>query len=302
MELQQLRYVVAVAETNSFTRAAERCLVVQSALSHQVARLERELGARLFERTSRRVRLTEAGAAFLPAARQCLEAAQRGVAEVAAAVGEVRGQLRVGVIPVVTALDVPDVLHDFHHRYAQVRVSLRVGVSEPLIEQVRQGDVDVAFVGLPLGQRPEGVSCRELKREDLVAVVPANHPLAAARRVDLTRLSAETFVDWPAGTAGRLQSDRGFASAGVARDVAFEVSSAEHMARFVRQGLAVAMLPATYARELRDVAILDVRDSPGRSEWMVWSRTQPTPATNAFLEILDSQGASPQRNAVAARP
>src|SRR3954447_16333775 len=107
VELQQMRYVVAIAETSSFTRAAERCLVVQSALSHQIARLERELGARLFERTSRRVRLTAAGAAFLPAAHQCLDAAQRAAAEVAAAVGQVRGHLRVAVIPVITAVDVP---------------------------------------------------------------------------------------------------------------------------------------------------------------------------------------------------
>src|SRR5215831_6177672 len=107
MELQQLRYVVAVAEEGGFTRAAERCRVVQSALSHQIARLERELGARLFERTSRRVRLTPAGAAFLPAARQCLDAAERAAAEVAAAVGEIRGRLAVGLIPTVAAVDVP---------------------------------------------------------------------------------------------------------------------------------------------------------------------------------------------------
>lgn len=288
MELQQLRYVVAVAETNSFTQAAQRCLVVQSALSHQVARLERELGARLFERTSRRVRLTEAGAAFLPAARQCLDAAQRAAAEVAAAVGEVRGPLRVAVIPVVTAVDVPGAVHDFHRRYPQVRVGLRVGVSEQLIEQVRRREVDVAFVGLPLTQHPEGVSSRELKRESLVAVVAVDHPLSADRHVDLRRLAAETFVDWPAGTAGRLQSDQAFAATGLARDVAFEVSSVEHMARFVRQGLAVAMLPASYARELRDVTAVDVRDSPGRGEWMIWSRTDATPAATAFIETLDS--------------
>src|SRR3954469_2293224 len=126
MELQQLRYVVAVAETNSFTRAAERCLVVQSALSHQVARLERELGARLFERTSRRVRLTAAGEAFLPAARPCLDAAHRPRAGVAAAVGEVGGRLTVGVIPTVAAVDIPAVLQDFRRRYPQVRVGLRV--------------------------------------------------------------------------------------------------------------------------------------------------------------------------------
>ncbi|MEW2144905.1 LysR family transcriptional regulator [Micromonospora vinacea] len=99
MEFHQLRYVLAVAEASSFTRAAERCLVVQSALSHQIARLERELGARLFERTSRRVRLTPAGVAFLPAARQCLDASERAAAEVAAAVGEVRGRVTVGLIP-----------------------------------------------------------------------------------------------------------------------------------------------------------------------------------------------------------
>ncbi|MDV9197277.1 LysR family transcriptional regulator, partial [Streptomyces sp. Wh19] len=76
MELQQMRYVVAVAELGSFTRAAKRCLVVQSALSHQIARLEKELGARLFDRTSRRVRLTAAGEVFLPEARQALDAAE----------------------------------------------------------------------------------------------------------------------------------------------------------------------------------------------------------------------------------
>jgi len=286
MELQQLRYVVAVAETNSFTRAAERCLVVQSALSHQIARLERELGARLFERTSRRVRLTAAGAAFLPAAHQCLDAAQRAAAEVAAAVGQVRGHLRVAVIPVITAVDVPAALQRFHRTFPQVRVGLKVGVSEDLVEQIRHGQLDVAFVGLPLSARPEAVDARELKREKLVAVVAADHPLAAARRADLHRLSGETFVDWPAGTAGRRQSDEAFDAAHVTRDVAFEVSSVEHLGTFVREGLAVAMLPASYARQLSDVATLEVPDAPARREWLVWSRGDRSPAAGAFLDLL----------------
>lgn len=144
-----MRYVVAVADTNSFTRAAERCLVVQSALSHQVARLERELGAKLFERTSRRVQLTPAGAAFLPYARQCLDTAERAAAEVATAVGEVRGRLAVGLIPTVAAVDVPGALREFHVSYPHVRISLRVGASEKLVDQVKQGEIDVAFLGLP---------------------------------------------------------------------------------------------------------------------------------------------------------
>lgn len=111
-----MRYVVAVADTGNFTRAAEQCLVVQSALSHQIARLERELGARLFDRTSRRVRNTPAGEAFLTAARQCLEAAERASVNVAAAVGEVRGRLAVGLIPTVAAVDIPGALRDFRRR------------------------------------------------------------------------------------------------------------------------------------------------------------------------------------------
>src|SRR4051812_28900731 len=107
MDLQQLRYVVAVAELGNFTRAAERCFVVQSALSHQVAKLEREMGARLFHRTSRSVALTPAGAALLPAARECLRAAERALAEVAAATGEIRGRLAVGMIPTAAAVDGP---------------------------------------------------------------------------------------------------------------------------------------------------------------------------------------------------
>ncbi|WP_433715184.1 LysR family transcriptional regulator [Nocardia sp. CA-084685] len=286
MELQQMRYVVAVAETNSFTRAAQRCLVVQSALSHQIARLERELGARLFERTSRRVRLTPAGAAFLPAARQCLDAAERAAGEVAAAVGEIRGRLAVGLIATVAAVDIPDALREFRRLYPQVRIDLRVGASDDLIEQVKDGTVDVAFLGLPTTAHPEGVAAHELARDRLVAVVAPDHPLADQPLVDLRRLSSEVFVDLPAGTAGRIQSDQAFAAAGLDRDVAFEVTTGDYIARLVRPGLAVAMLPAAYTPQLSGVVTIEVTDAPARIEYVIWSRIGRTPAATAFLTIL----------------
>ncbi|GAA0984253.1 LysR family transcriptional regulator [Streptomyces rhizosphaericus] len=282
-----MRYVVAVAETNSFTRAAERCLVVQSALSHQIARLEKELGARLFERTSRRVRLTPAGAAFLPAARQCLDAAERAAAEVAAAVGEVRGRLAVGLIPTVTAVDIPGALRDFRERYPRVRISLRVGASDELVEQVEEGALDVAFLGLPTTARPRGVAAHELARDRLVAVVAPDHPLAGESQVDLRRLSSEVFVDLPAGTAGRAQSDLAFEAAGLTRDVAFEVTSADFIARLVGPGLGVAMLPTAYAPQLAGVVTIEVADAPARVEYVIWSRFSRTPAATAFLTALD---------------
>ncbi|HEY3483544.1 MAG TPA: LysR family transcriptional regulator [Streptomyces sp.] len=286
MELQQLRYVVAIAETASFTRAAERCLVVQSALSHQVARLERELGARLFERTSRRVRLSPAGEAFLPAARQCLDAAERAAAEVAAAVGEVRGRLAVGLIPTVTAADVPATLREFHERFPQVRISLRVGASDDLIEQVRDGTLDVAFLGLPTTSRPTGVAVHELARGHLIAGVAPDHELAGEPTVSLRRLASEVFVDLPAGTAGRAQSDQAFAAAGLAREVAYEVTSADYIARLVGPGLGVAMLPSGYAPQLTGVATIEITDAPGRVEYAIWAVSSPTPAATAFVTLL----------------
>ncbi|MFJ7219186.1 LysR family transcriptional regulator [Amycolatopsis sp. NPDC098790] len=294
MELQQLRYVVAIAETSSFTRAAERCLVVQSALSHQVARLERELGARLFDRTSRRVRLTPAGEAFLPSARQCLAAAERAAAEVAAAVGEVRGRLAVGLIPTVTAADVPAAIREFHDRYPQVRISLRVGASDDLIEQVRDGSLDAAFLGLPTTATPRGVAVRELARGHLIAVVAPDHPLSGEPTVSLKRLAAEVFVDLPPGTAGRAQSDQAFAAAGLDREVAYEVTSADYVPRLVGPGLGVAMLPSGFAPQLTGVATIEITDAPARVEYLIWAEANPTPAALAFVDLLslDTGGAA----------
>ncbi|GGV10298.1 LysR family transcriptional regulator [Streptomyces spectabilis] len=286
MDLQQMRYVLAVAETASFTRAAERCHVVQSALSHQVARLEKELGARLFERTSRRVRLTAAGEAFLPAARQALDAAERARAEVAAATGEVRGTLTVGAIPTVTAVDLPAVLRDYRRRYPQVRISLRAGSSDQLVERVREGRLDAAFIGVPPGFRTQGVHDRELAHGRHVAVVAPDHPLAAHREVDLRLLADEVFVDFAEGSAARAQSDQAFAAAGLRREVAFEVSGVELMSRMVRQGLGVALLPASFAAELHGLRSVPITDGPVRVERLVRNRSTPTPAAAAFLALL----------------
>ncbi|MEU0091919.1 LysR family transcriptional regulator [Kribbella sp. NPDC006257] len=287
MELQQLRYVIAVAETNSFTQAARRCLVVQSALSHQIARLERELGARLFERTSRRVRLTPAGAAFLPAARQCLDAAERAAAEAAAAVGEIRGRLAVGLIPTVAAVDIPGALRAFREQHPDVRISLRVGASEDLVEQVKEGSIEVAFLGLPTTARPAGVEARVLARDKLVAVVAPDHPLAGQPTVSLRRLSEEVFVDLPAKTAGRAQTDQAFQSAGLDREVAFEVTSADFMARLIAEGLGVGLFASSYAPQLTGVTTIEVTDAPARVEYVAWSAAGRTPAATAFLTLLN---------------
>jgi DNA-binding transcriptional LysR family regulator len=289
MELQQMRYVVAVAETANFTRAAERCHVVQSALSHQVRRLEDELGVQLFARTSRRVRVTPAGEAFLPAARQCLEAAERAASEAAATVGMIRGRLNVGVIPTVAAVDVPAALSELRRRHPQVRVGLRTGASDDLVADVVAGDLDVAFLGLPGTTKPAGVQSHELARERLVAVLAPDHPRAGRKRLRLAELADEPSVDFPYGSAGRAQTDQAFAQAGLARDVVFEVTDVALMAGLVRSGLAIGFLAAPYvqvSRELDDLVAVNITDAPRRTEYVAWASPGPSPATAEFLAAV----------------
>ncbi|RBQ19359.1 LysR family transcriptional regulator [Spongiactinospora rosea] len=293
MELQQLRYVIAVAQTLNFTRAAERCRVVQSALSHQIAALERELGARLFERTSRRVRLTPAGEAFLPAARECLEAADRARAEVAAAGGQIVGRLAVGAIPTVTAIDLPVALSHYRRRHPRVHITLTSAGSDVLVERVRRGEIDVAFLGLPPRAEPKGVQSRRLAGGELVAVVaPGYH--RTERETDLRGLADEPFIDFRVGAAGRAQSDEAFAAAGVRREVPFEVSSADFMVDLVRQGLGVGMLPAAYAPRSPGLRVIRLRDAPTRVEHLIWD-DRPSPAAAAFVELIQTGSGADER-------
>ncbi|UUU31691.1 LysR family transcriptional regulator [Streptomyces sp. CA-210063] len=290
VDLQQMRYVVAVAETRNFTRAAERCSVVQSSLSHRIAGLERELGVKLFARSSRRVELTSAGTAFVAGARECLAAADRAVADAAAANGVVRGRLAVGVIVTTAAVDVPELLQRYRARHPDVRVFLRSGRSDDLAAAIRNGDLDIAFLGLPEGERPSGVEAIVLDHDEHVLVVPAGHRLAGASRVALQEIAEETFVDFVAGTPARAQSDQAFAAAGLVRDVAYEAGVVELITRLITRGLGIALLPSAFVRPLAadhpELALVPVADGPRRTEYLAWSRFNPSPATRAILDVL----------------
>lgn len=292
-----MRYVVAVAETGNFTRAAERCRVVQSALSHQIKALERELGLTLFARTSRRVELTAAGEAFLPAVRASLAAAERAKAEAAAATGEVRGTLAVGLIPTVTAVDVPAALAAFHRAHPAVRISLRGGGSDTFMTAIAAGTLDVAVLGLPEGTPVTGVASLELARERLVAVVPDGHTLSGgaadgAPAITLAELAAhvarggETFADFPAGTPGREQSDLAFARARVQREVAFEALDVALLLDLVRAGLVVTILPRGLVAGEPGVRAVALGDGPTRVSYLAWSAFNPSPAALALLGVL----------------
>ena len=286
MELQQLRYAVAIAEEQSFTRAAQRCFVVQSALSRQIKSLESELGVRLFARTSRKVEVTPAGEAFVKQARLCLQAAERAKASAAAAHGQIRGSLTIGVIPTVTAVNIAAVLGAFRRSYPEVGVHVRTGGSDEFLRRIAAGELDVGFLGLAEGVTPQGVQTQELSRERLVAVLAEGHRLAGQHRLRLKDLADEPFVDFPEGSSGREQSDLAFDRARLRREVSLEANTADLLTGLVRQGLGVALVAPSVAREAPGCVCIPVSDGPVRVEYLAWDSFNPSPVAQVFVDSI----------------
>src|SRR5271155_2959062 len=194
MELQQLRYFCAIAETGNFSRAAQQTHVSQPSLSQQIRKLEDELGARLFDRLGRSVRLTELGRAFLPRARgglRELEAARGDVLERKASIG---GTICVGVIPTIAPYFLPPMLTAFSRQHPEARVTVIEEITPLLLEKLKAGEMDVAIVALPLPARGHEFETVPLLTEKLYAVLPNRHPLAREAGLSLGDLSEEPFL------------------------------------------------------------------------------------------------------------
>src|SRR6476646_5344333 len=244
MDVRQLEYFVAVAEELSFTRAAAACHVVQSALSYQIARLERENNVTLFERTSRSVRLAPAGEMLLPRARRVLAELDLARTELSELAGVLTGRLRLGMIGTASGA-VPAVeraLVTFHQRHPAVEITIQDSGSANMAEQGRGGTLDVAFIGLFADQAPGDVVHRLLAVESLVAIVDHGHPMAGAERAALAELSALTpFVEMRAESGLRRQVDAAFERAGATRRIAFELGTSESVVRYVGLGFGAAV-------------------------------------------------------------
>lgn len=255
MELRQLATFVAVAEEASFTRAAERLHVVQSAVSTGIRSLERQLGATLFARTTHRVELTDAGRALLPEARATLAAAAAAREAVDQVAGGLRGTVALGIMqaPVLRQVNAPRVAAEFRADHPGVCLEVRhAGGSDAAVQQLREGRLDLAFVALA-SPAVAGLRITPLTREPFVLAVPPGHRLAEATSVELPALSAETFAELPRGWGTRSVTDRAFAAAGVPRTVTYEVNDTATVVEFVRYGLAVTLMPESVVAGLPDV-------------------------------------------------
>ncbi|MGV9914550.1 LysR family transcriptional regulator [Streptomyces tendae] len=293
MELHHLRYFVAVAEEESFTRAARRLHVVQSAVSTAVRALERELGAELLDRTPQGVLLTDAGTALLPKATATLDAAQEAYDTVHGLRGRLQGTLRAGGVAAAGLLDIPALLGRYHALHPDVTLRLHASPtgSAGLVRDLLTGELDLAFSSLP-GSRPAGLDVRELATVPMVLIVPAGHRLAGAGSVTLDALADEPFVDSPVGYGNRDLVDRAFATAGLERRVLLEATDIATTTSFVRHGLGAAFLPSFVPGPAPEgLAVLTVRDVP--LHWSLYlttaTRRRPRATVSALLRLVDAE-------------
>ena len=248
MELRHLEYFVAVAEEQHFTRAAERMRVAQSGLSASIRSLERELGAPLFVRSTRRVELTEAGRALLAEARRTLASADAARQAVAAVKGLLRGTLAVGAEQCLGVVDVARLLADFRDRHPNVEIMLRQGPSADLCAELRAGRLDIAFVAGD-GKPPEPLDLIPLAAEPMMVVCNPAHRFADEPAVDWEELEKEIFVDFHRGFGAREVTEEECAGRRLFRRVAVEVNDVHSLLDFVGAGLGVAVVPRPIAHK-----------------------------------------------------
>ncbi|MEO3876543.1 LysR family transcriptional regulator [Nonomuraea sp. B12E4] len=258
MNLQQLRYAVALAEELNFGRAALREGVRQPPFSQQIGKLEEELGVRLFERTTRHVRLTPAGQAFVAEARTSLAHAELAAESARRAGRGEAGRLLIGFVGSATNLTLPKVLRRFRTRYPGVRVELRELPTAQQAEELRQGLLDVGLLHAPLaGPAAEVLTTQTVARELLLAALPTDHRHTAHTSLPPAALAEEPFVMFPRRDGPGLhdQITAVTRAAGFEPRIVQEAVQMQTIVGLVAAGIGVSIVPESVARLRRgDVA------------------------------------------------
>lgn len=299
MELRHLRYFIAVAEELHFGRAAEQLGISQPPLSQQIQAMEEELGVRLFERTNRRVALSEVGQLFLPEARQVLAQLEQAVAVARRAQRGELGELKVGFTSSAPFTStIPRAIRAFRQACPEVHLDLRELSSRGVAEAVHEGRLQVGVLR-PLAPLPEELVALELFAEPLVVVLPVGHPLAGgADGVRLAELGEEPFVFFPRsfGTGLYDQLLELARAAGFVPRIVQEASEAMTLIGLVATGLGVTVLPASFSRMRIDGVVCRTLLDPGATTavWLVRRRDEDSPLVRRFAELLEREAREAQ--------
>jgi DNA-binding transcriptional LysR family regulator len=214
----------------------------------QIRQLENEIGARVFVRAPRHVILTEAGEHLLRRARQILREHDAAIDEIAELAGAERGRLRIGsASAMVLTEQLPVILKELRRQHPRADIAVASGTSEALVEQILAGELDIAFVSLPVDAR--GIQTERLSEDQLVAIASPRHKLAKQKTISAYTLAGERLILGERGGNTRRLIDQFFAQAGVTLKVAMELSRQAAIRRMVEEDMGVGIVPFQSARE-----------------------------------------------------
>ncbi len=241
MELQQLRYFLAVARTGSFQRAAAQEGVAQPSVSQQIRKLELELGISLFDRLGRTVKLSPYGEQLQAHGEKILRQMDDARTAIESLKRDDSGDLKIGVIPTVLPYALVKPLADFQLRFPKAKLILTEGTTATLIEALRRGEIDIAVLALPI--KHNEIICSELFREPLLAAMPPDHQLAKSDKIHLARLGIERMLLLREGHCLRDDVLTACTKAKAQFQQIFESDHLESILRLVAGGYGLSLIP-----------------------------------------------------------
>ena len=258
MELHQLRYFCAVADTASFSRAAEKCHVSQPSLSQQIQKLESELGGRLFDRLGRSVRLTDLGEAFLPRARSVLHELSSAKDELTERLQSEAGPVVIGAIPTIAPYWLASRLATFSRKFPKVHLTIAEEITPVLLERLRAGSVDLAVLALPI--RGHEFDSYPLFTERLFAALPKTHKLARRPALQLADLRRDPFLFLRDGHCFRETAVAACDRARLRPHVVFESGHLSSLLAMVGAGMGVSLVPEMAVDKSRPCRFVRIAD------------------------------------------
>jgi LysR family transcriptional regulator, hydrogen peroxide-inducible genes activator len=292
MNLRDLRYLVALADTRHFGKAAERCFVSQPTLSAQIKKLEEYLGVQLLERQPRKVTLTDTGAKIVAAARQVLQHSDAIIALARNEHDPLSGKLKVALIPTIGPYLLPLVARRLRKQLPRLQLLLYEYQTQPLLEKLRSGEIDLAILALPAGG--DGLESRALYDEAFTLAVPSTHPLAKKSSVKLDDVSGETLLLLEDGHCLRDQALEVCSRLDVKEDEDYRATSLETLRQMVAAGLGITLLPelATHGPFGSGSALVVrpfARPVPSRTVGAAWRKSSTrTEALHAVCDIISA--------------
>lgn len=252
MEIRQLKAFLAIAEAKTFTAGARLVNVTQAAISMQIRQLEDEVGLQLFTRTPRRVILTEAGEMLMERARRILREHDAAVAEIAELAGAEYGRLRIGSASAMFATaQLPSILQNLKETFPNAEITVSSGTSQTLVDKILHGDVDIAFVSLPVDN--SHVTTELLFSDEIVAIAHPNHALADQKFISAAGLAGEPLILGEKGGNTRRLIDDFFSAANVHPNVVMELSRQEAINQMVENNMGVGIAGAkTVSKEITE--------------------------------------------------